>query len=53
MKHNIQENHDQLALGGNKPLQEWKTFESKDTITWVFDEDSFSPVAKILKNPKT
>jgi RHS repeat-associated protein len=40
------------SSNGNKPLHEWKTFESKDaitedTITWVFDEDSFSPVAKI------
>jgi RHS repeat-associated protein len=38
------------------PLHEWKTFTTKDAlsdniITWVFEEDSFSPIAKI-KNDK-
>jgi RHS repeat-associated protein len=42
---------------GNKPLHEWKTFQSKDAvtddvITWVFDEDSFSPVAKLRADKK-
>ncbi|MFD2909200.1 RHS repeat domain-containing protein [Flavobacterium ardleyense] len=37
---------------GNKPMHEWKTFETKDaltedTITWVFKEDDFLPVAKL------
>ncbi|CAM4090607.1 RHS repeat-associated core domain-containing protein [Flavobacterium branchiophilum] len=41
---------------GNVPLHEFKTFTSKDAlsnnvITWLFEEDSFSPIAKI-KNDK-
>jgi RHS repeat-associated protein len=45
-----------FAWDGNVPLHEWKTFTSKDAlsdniITWVFEEDSFSPIAKI-KNDK-
>jgi RHS repeat-associated protein len=37
------------------PLHEWKTFTTKDAlsdniITWVFEEDSFSPIAKIKKD---
>jgi RHS repeat-associated protein len=42
---------------GNKPLHEWKTFESKDAltnnvITWIFNEYDYSPIAK-LKNDKS
>lgn len=37
---------------GNKPLHEWKEFDARDAssddlITWVFDEDSFAPAAKL------
>ena len=40
---------------GNVPLHEWKGFVSKDAlsenlITWVFEEDSFSPIAKVKGN---
>ncbi|MCD0476268.1 DUF6531 domain-containing protein [Flavobacterium sp. EDS] len=44
-----------FAWDGNVPLHEWKTFTTKDVlsdniITWVFEEDSFSPIAKIKKD---
>ena len=37
------------------PLHEWKGFVSKDAlsenlITWIFEEDSFSPIAKVKGN---
>ena len=37
---------------GDKPLHEWKEFNTRDStadelITWVFNEDSFAPTAKI------
>ncbi|MBO9728535.1 MAG: hypothetical protein J7623_07860 [Chitinophaga sp.] len=40
---------------GNKPLHEWKEFDAKessadDLITWVFNENSFAPAAKIKGN---
>ena len=40
---------------GNVPLHEWKGFVSKDAlnenlITWLFEEDSFSPIAKVKGN---
>ena len=39
------------------PLHEWKGFVSKDPlsenlITWLFEEDSFSPIAKLRGNKK-
>src|SRR5690606_19176677 len=39
----------------NVPLQEWKSFETRDVltdkvITWIFEEDSYSPIAKIKKD---
>ena len=42
---------------GNVPLHEWKGFVSKDAlsenlITWVFEEDSFSPIAKLRGEKK-
>ena len=42
---------------GNKPLHEWKEFDFKETtpddlITWVFEEDSFAPAAKIRGDKK-
>ena len=42
---------------GNVPLHEWKGFVSKDPlsenlITWVFEEDSFSPIAKLRGEKK-
>jgi RHS repeat-associated protein len=42
---------------GNKPLHEWKEFEAKESsadelITWVFEEDSFAPAAKIKGEKK-
>ncbi|MFB9056657.1 DUF6531 domain-containing protein [Mariniflexile ostreae] len=40
---------------GNVPLHEWKSFEIQDVlndkvITWIFEEDSYSPIAKIKNN---
>ena len=40
---------------GNVPLHEWKTFDAKessadDIITWVFEQDSFVPSAKLKGN---
>ena len=42
---------------GNVPLHEWKGFVSKDAlsenlITWIFEEDSFSPMAKLRGEKK-
>ena len=42
---------------GNVPLHEWKGFVSKDAltenlITWIFEEDSFSPIAKLRGEKK-
>ena len=42
---------------GSVPLHEWKGFVSKDPlsenlITWVFEEDSFSPIAKLRGEKK-
>jgi RHS repeat-associated protein len=42
---------------GNKPLHEWKEFDFKennpdDLITWIFEEDSFAPTAKIKGEKK-
>ncbi len=42
---------------GNKPLHEWKEFDAKestadDMITWIFEEDSFAPAAKIKGTKK-
>ena len=42
---------------GNNPLHEWKEFDFKETtpddlITWVFEEDSFAPAAKIKGDKK-
>ncbi|MEC5145417.1 DUF6531 domain-containing protein [Chitinophaga sp. 212800010-3] len=42
---------------GNKPLHEWKEFDAKessadDLITWVFNENNFSPTAKIKGDKK-
>ncbi len=39
------------------PLHEWKGFVSKDAlsenlITWIFEEDSFSPIAKLRGEKK-
>jgi RHS repeat-associated protein len=41
-----------FAWDGNVPLHQWKTFTTQDVltdqvITWVFEEDSYSPVAKL------
>jgi RHS repeat-associated protein len=41
----------------DKPLHEWKEFDTKDCevddiITWIFEEDSFAPTAKIKGNKK-
>ena len=43
-----------FAWDGNVPLHQWKTFTTQDVltdqiITWVFEEDSYSPVAKLYK----
>lgn len=42
---------------GNKPLHEWKEFDTKesssdDLITWVFNEHNFAPTAKIKGEKK-
>ncbi|MBO9730733.1 MAG: RHS repeat protein [Chitinophaga sp.] len=42
---------------GNKPLHEWKEFDARessadDLITWVFNEDNFTPTAKIKGDKK-
>jgi len=42
---------------GNKPLHEWKEFDTKDSsadeiITWVFNEGNFAPAAKIKGDRK-
>ncbi|NLU93142.1 DUF6531 domain-containing protein [Chitinophaga sp. Ak27] len=42
---------------GNKPLHEWKEFDARessadDLITWVFNENNFSPTAKIKGDKK-
>ncbi|MEZ4786701.1 MAG: RHS repeat-associated core domain-containing protein [Flavobacterium haoranii] len=42
---------------GNVPLHEFKTFTTKDAlsndvITWLFEEDSFSPIAKLRGEKK-
>jgi RHS repeat-associated protein len=42
---------------GNTILHEWKEFDAKestpdDLITWVFEEDSFAPAAKLKGNKK-
>ena len=42
---------------GNKPLHEWKEFDTKEStadeiITWVFNEGNFSPIAKIKGDKK-
>lgn len=42
---------------GNKPLHEWKEFSAKEStvdelITWVFNDNDFSPVAKIKGDKK-
>ncbi|BAV06255.1 RHS repeat-associated core domain-containing protein [Filimonas lacunae] len=41
----------------NKPLHEWKEFDAREfnpdaLITWIFEEDSFSPVAKVEGDKK-
>ncbi len=42
---------------GSKPLHEWKEFDAKesdvnDLITWIFDENNFTPIAKLKGNKK-
>ncbi|HEX8656603.1 MAG TPA: DUF6531 domain-containing protein, partial [Hymenobacter sp.] len=40
---------------GNKPLHEWSTLEldgrnTDDVVTWLFEEESFAPVAKLTSH---
>jgi len=42
---------------GNKPLHEWKEFDTKEStadeiITWIFNEGNFAPTAKIKGDKK-